>query len=207
MSVKRNIKEIKNGLRQRYRVYREELDPVRKAEMDAAIRRRVLRLPVYRHNRVLLTYVSKSIEVDTIGLIEAALAGKKRVAVPRCIPGTREMQFYFIRSLEDLEPGMFGVLEPNPQKCQVLTDLRRGLCIVPGLAFDTQGYRLGYGKGYYDRFLSKFGGRTAGLCYRACVPWNLPHGYYDQPVDVLVTENYIRRIGQHPADRREVPHA
>lgn len=204
--MKRNIKEIKNGLRQRYRAYREGLAPAQKAEMDAEIRRRVLRLPAYRRNHIILTYVSKCMEVDTLGLIRDALSQKKRVAAPRCVPGTREMEFYFIRSLDDLAPGMFGVLEPDVEKCAMVTDLSQGLCIVPGISFDAQGYRLGYGKGYYDRFLSRFGGQTAGICYRACVPWNLPHGYYDRPVDVLVTEKYIRKIGQRPADRREVSH-
>ena len=65
---------------------------------------------------------------------------------------------------------------------------------MPGLAFDPQGFRLGYGKGYYDRFLSGFQGKTVGICYLGCVQWNLPHGYYDRPVDILITERYVRNI-------------
>lgn len=206
MYVKKNIREIKQDLRRRYRTYREALEPAQKVEMDAAVRRRLFRLPIYRNNRVIFIYVSKPIEVDTIGIIQHALAHGKRVAVPRCTPGTYQMQFYFIRSLADLEPGMFGVLEPSAEHCQPVADLRHGLCVVPGLSFDAQGYRLGYGKGYYDRFLSSFGGQTAGICYRACVPWNLPHGYYDRPVDILITETYIRKTGSRPASRQEERH-
>lgn len=206
MQVKRNIKEIKQKLRRRYRAYREALQPSEKEEMDAAVRRCLFRLSSYRNNRVIFIYVSKPIEVDTIQIIQNALAHGKRVAVPRCIPNTHQMQFYFIRSLEDLKPGMFGVLEPSVERCQPVSDLRHGLCVVPGLSFDTQGYRLGYGKGYYDRFLSSFGGQTVGICYRTCVPWNLPHGHYDRPVDILITETYIRKTGSRPADRQEERH-
>lgn len=206
MQVKRNIREIKQALRKRYRAYRESLQPAEKEKLDAAVRRRLFRLPVYQNCRVLFIYVSKPIEVDTVRIIQSALAHGKYVAVPRCIPNTYQMQFYFIRSLEDLEPGTFGVLEPSVERCCPVSDLRHGLCVVPGLSFDTQGYRLGYGKGYYDRFLSNFGGQTVGICYRACVPWNLPHGYYDRPVDLLVTETYIRKTGSRPAGHQEERH-
>lgn len=206
MQIKGNIKEIKQELRRRYRSYRESLSPDTKAQMDAAIRQRLFHLSAYRHNRVLFIYMSKPIEVDTRGIIAAALQHGKRVALPRCLPDTREMEFYFIRSLEEVSPGTFGVLEPDPARCKLVTDLSRGFCVVPGIAFDAQGYRLGYGKGYYDRFLSRFGGPTAGICYSACTPWNLPHGYYDRPVDLLLTEKYIRKTAQKNSAHGEVPH-
>lgn len=209
MRIKGNIKEVKQGLRQKCRAYRESLSPQQKQQMDAAIRTRLFRLSVYRQSRILFTYVSKPIEVDTIAIIRHALTHGRQVAVPRCIPGTHRMQFYFIHSLDDLTPGTFGVLEPDIERCQPVTDLSQGLCIVPGLSFDSQGYRLGYGKGYYDRFLAAFGGSTIGICYRNCAPWKLPHGYYDCPVDLLITEKYIRNIhraGKHASSRQEVRH-
>ncbi len=206
MRVNQNIKELKQALRRRFRAYREQLEQPQKQQMDAEIHRRLRRLAAYRSNRDLFVYVSKPIEVDTLQIIRYALAHGKRVAVPRCVPGTCQMQFYYIRSLEDLEPGTFGVLEPRVEHCRPVTDLRHGLCVVPGLGFDAQGYRLGYGKGYYDRFLSGFGGQTVGICYRACTPWRLPHGYYDRPVDVLVTETFIRKISGRTESRQEVPH-
>ena len=95
--------------------------------------------------------------------------------------------------LADLAPGAFGVLEPVPERCRLVTDYSRGLCIVPGLCFDAEGYRLGYGKGYYDRFLSAFRGVTVGICYTACTQWRLPHGRYDRQIQLLITEKYIRR--------------
>ena len=157
---------------------------------------KLLSLREYKANSTVFTYVSKAIEVDTFGLMEASLRAGKKVAAPRCVPGTYDMEFFYISSAEDLEKGMFGVLEPSPEKCQKVEDFSKGFCVVPGLCFDVQGFRLGYGKGYYDRFLSRFGGFTVGISYSSCVQWNLPHGFYDRPVDVLVTEKYIRKTAR-----------
>ena len=190
----KNIRELKKNLRAKSRQFRERLDPGKKAEMDAAIRSRLFSLREYARAELLYTYVSKPIEVDTVRLIESVLAGKKRVAVPRCVPETLGMDFYEIPSLSSLEKGLFGVLEPPVSLGEPVSDAERSICIVPGLSFDSQGFRLGYGKGYYDRFLAGYHGITVGLCYSGCVRWNLPHGYYDRPVDILITEKYVRRI-------------
>lgn len=194
----KNIREIKKGLRAKSRQFRERLDPQRKADMNAAIRSRLFSMREFREADVVLTYVSKEIEVDTVEIIRAVLEQGKRVAVPRCIPDTFRMEFFEIESLQELEKGMFGVLEPVPSRSRSLAAEGKCLCIVPGLSFDSQGFRLGYGKGYYDRFLTNFQGATVGICYAGCVRWNLPHGFYDRPVDVLITEKYIRRISGRP---------
>lgn len=191
-----DIRPVKDGLRRKYRRWREQLTPEDKARLDEAITKQVCRLWQYRHSETLLTYVSTPIEVDTHGLIRRALQEGKRVAVPRCVPNTREMEFFCIHGEEDLRPGTFGVLEPDPQRCQKLTDHTAGLCIVPAFSYDWQGFRLGYGKGYYDRFLSGFGGHRIGICYSACVQQALPHGRYDRPVELLVTEKYLRRTAK-----------
>lgn len=196
----KNIKEIKMNLRARYRQFRGRLSEEQKSGMDSNIQSRLLALREYAGADTMFTYVSKPIEVDTIALIKTAFADRKKVAVPRCIPDTYDMEFFYITSLDDLEKGNFGVLEPILSKCRKVTDFSKGFCIVPGLSFDSQGYRLGYGKGYYDRFLAGFGGTTVGICYSGCVQWNLPHGYYDKPVDILITEKYIRRMANQRTD-------
>ena len=193
MSIK-NIKAIKIQLRSQMKKQRANLEPAKKQELDRRIRERLFSLWQDKSCKQLLVYVSKEIEVDTLKLIEAALRDGKRVAVPRCITQDTQMEFYYIRSMQDLEKGTFGVWEPIPAKCEKVEDFRHALCIVPGLSFDAQGYRLGYGKGYYDRFLNGFDGVTAGICYSMCVKWELPHGYFDKPVDLLVTDRYFRKI-------------
>ena len=191
-----NIKEVKIGLRSKYRAYRGRLSTGKKTVFDTSVKHNLIRLQEYKQNSVIFLYVSKREEINTFPIMEQCWKDGKTVAVPRCIPGTRDMDFYIIHGRDDLEKGTFGLLEPIPEKCEKLTDYSEGLCVVPGLSFDAKGYRLGYGMGYYDRFLSAFQGTTAGVCYAECVQWNLPHGYYDRPVDILVTENFIRRIAK-----------
>ena len=106
------------------------------------------------------------------------------------------MEFYYIRGLEELEPGTFGVLEPVPGRSVRMTDFSSGLCLVPALCYDWRGYRLGYGKGYYDRFLAGFGGHMIGVCYSDCIRRKLPHGRFDRPVELLVTDRYLRRTAR-----------
>ena len=195
----RNIKEEKNRLREKARKVRRGYSPEEKKRLDQSVLKRLTGLYQYREATTILTYVSKSLETDTIGLIERAWRDGKRVAVPRCIDGTRQMTFYYITELSQLEKCSFGVLEPRPDICEaVVTPPKNSLCIVPGMAFDCEGYRLGYGKGYYDRFLSDYHGVTAGICYSDCIRWRLPRGRFDRPVDILVTDRFFRKIKTKP---------
>lgn len=193
MPVKRNIKEEKAALRRHYRGLRECLPQEKKRALDDKIFQKLLTLREYERCDTIFCYVSKTIEVDTIPILTHALSAGKTVAVPRCIPGTPYMDFYRIESLEHLASGSFGLLEPDPALCQKITDFSSGLCLLPGFCFDRYGYRIGYGKGYYDRFLAGFSGHTAGICYSSFVIDLLPHGYFDRKVDIMVTEKYIRR--------------
>lgn len=188
-----DIRPIKTELRQKYRSLRQSMPPEIKEQRDEAIAAQVRRLWQYQSNRVLLIYVSTDIEVDTFRIINQALADGKKVAVPRCVPDTRNMEFYYIDSVDELSPGMFGVLEPTVCSEKLYHEKDGGLCIVPAFSYDWHGYRLGYGKGYYDRFLSRFEGNIVGICYSDCVQKSLPHGRYDRPVELLVTEKYLRR--------------
>lgn len=195
MSKPYDIRGYKKNLRIKYKAIRRKMEPEFKTVCDNRIRGQILALPEYKACRGLLCFVSTSIEVDTRKLIQQALFDNKTVAVPYCVEGTKKMRFYCINSIQELEPRTFGVLEPNPDTARRFTDFTDSLCILPGLAFDSFGYRLGYGGGYYDRFLSKIyqeSGITVGVCYSSCIQPGLPHGRYDMPCNVLVTEKYVR---------------
>ena len=192
-----DLREYKGKLRVKIKAWRASLSPEEKAALDDGVRRRLLATYQYRDCRTLMIYVSTPIEVDTRAVIEAALASGRRVAVPRCVPGTREMTFHYIESLSQLRPGTFGVLEP-PEELPEAVDPEAPLMVVPALSLDAFGYRLGYGGGYYDRCLSRFAGQSIGLCYSENTCYRLCHGRYDVPLKAVLTEKYVRRI-----DRRE----
>lgn len=200
-NVRFDIREHKNALRSKHRQIRTDMPEAVKRSRDERILSRLLSLPVYKRCDTLLTYVSTAIEVDTEGLIGQALKDGKRVAVPRCVKGTRDMVFYVIKSLDDLEKGSFSVMEPIPKRCAKLKKFDGALCIIPALAYDRYGYRLGYGKGYYDRFLSSHKGLIkVGIEYCCCMETQLIHGRYDVPADILVTEKYVKNCGREQRD-------
>lgn len=190
MQIK-NIREYKIKLREKFKAVRFGYTAEQKAKLDNDIVARLMRTYQYKNAETILCYVSTPLEVDTRLLIEKALEDGKKVAVPKCRPETTTMEFYLINGFDDLEKGTFGVLEPIETKCEIYEGTN-SICIVPGLCFDLSGYRLGYGKGYYDRFLTNYSQTKIGICYNDCVQQRLFHGRYDIPVDLLITERYLR---------------
>lgn len=196
-----DIRQYKTELRNSIKEERRNMNPEEKQKLDSGITRNVFRLYQYRSCKTVLVYVSTSIEVDTFEIIKGALKDGKRVAVPRCIPDTRLMEFHYIESLEDLSPGAFGVLEPN-ESLPVVEDFTGCLMLLPALSIDYLGYRLGYGKGYYDRYMSRFTGACAGICYSDYIRRHMYHGRFDRPVDVIVTEKWIKDVSSRRRDDR-----
>ncbi len=188
-----NVKEEKRKKRAHYKKLRASCPAGVKARLDEALQQQVLSLEEYKNCQTLFIFVSSPIECDTSKIISDAFSQGKRVAVPRCADKSGKMDFYYIRSVSDLSPGTFSLLEPNPETCEKVTDFSSGLCIVPGLCFDLEGYRVGFGKGYYDRFLDDFKGVTAGICYSKYTEKQLPRGTHDRHTDILVTERFINR--------------
>lgn len=190
-----DIRPLKMRLRNESKQYRLSLSAEDKERNDRKIANKLLNLWTFRDAETLLTYVSTEIEVDTLYLIERAWELGKKVAVPRCIAGTRNMVFHYITSFDDLESGTFGVREPVADRCPTVSDFENCLCVVPALVFDKKCFRLGYGKGYYDRFLAAFKGTAVGVCYEACRKDSVPHGKFDKGLDLFITENRIYTAG------------
>ena len=186
-----DIRGYKQDLRARSKERRRNMKSDEKQLLDKAVADNVRRLKEYRPAKTILIYMSTPIEVDTIGIIKNAWADGKRVAVPRCIPDTRDMEFHYIDNLECLSVGTFSVLEPDPS-LPIVTDFSGCLMIVPGMHFDMKGYRIGYGKGYYDRYMVRFTGISAGICYSGELKPFLYHGRYDRHVDIVVTDKRIK---------------
>lgn len=190
----KNITAQKNQLREIYRQVRSNINEQDRALCNKKIAENLFSLDLYKKSDIIYSYVSAKGEVDTLKIISTAIKDGKKVAVPKCVKNTCLIEFYFIKSLKDLEKGAFNILEPNPNRCEKAMDFSQGICIVPALAFDKTGFRLGYGKGYYDRFLSGFSGTSIGICYNKCILDVCPHDYYDQQVNILITEGFVNII-------------
>lgn len=181
----------KKQLRDHFRQIRVETDHDKEQIIwDKAISERVIGHEAYLNSEQLLIYVSGEIEVCTTQIIEDAFLKGKTVLVPKCVNGTNIMEFYRITSFDDLDVGSYGILEPV-DKCEKYDKFDNALCIVPGLSFDMKGYRLGFGKGFYDRFLAEHNMSTIGLCYENCLTKSLPADGYDISVDCIVTEKRV----------------
>lgn len=191
MLLNDDVQLQKSALRAEYKRIRAGMSAEEKQRLDDGVFHRIVNLRQYIECETLFIYVSSPIEVDTRQIIENAFERSKRVAVPRCIPGECEMEFYYITSFADLESGSYGIFEPIKSRCKLVEDYESGLCVVPALAFDENGYRLGFGKGYYDRFLSHFGGNSVGLCYESCICTELPKNCFDRHTDIVISEKRV----------------
>lgn len=167
-------------------------DGERKAALDREIQSRLILSPAFRRADTVLTYVAREDEIATSMIIFAALANHKTVAVPRC-EDDGVMRFYRIAQPRDLMEGSYGIREPKPG-CEPVDPGANALCVCPCLCCDMNGYRLGFGKGYYDRFLSTFDGASAALCYADALLPELAHEAHDIPVGMIVTDQFIRRL-------------
>ena len=186
-----DIRGYKQDLRARSKERRRNMAREEKLQLDKQIAENVCRLKEYRPAKTILIYMSTPIEVDTVEIIKKAWADGKKVAVPRSIPDTRDMEFHYIENFDELSEGSFSVMEPDPS-LPTVTDFSGCLMIVPGMHFDMKGYRIGYGKGYYDRYMVRFTGISAGLCYSSELRPFLYHGKYDRHVDIVVTDKRIK---------------
>lgn len=183
------INKAKAEQRSYYKKLRSELDTEYKNNADFLICKNLTECDFYKSCESLLVYASMGFEVDTKQLIEKAL-DEKNVYCPRCEDKNGSMKFYRIYSIDDLKAGAYGLLEPNGSTEEYVNNKdSKTLCILPGLCMDKNGYRLGFGKGYYDRFLSDFNGYKAGICYSRFVIENVVHDKYDISAYVIVTEN------------------
>lgn len=180
---------VKKEFRKELIAKRKELTNKEKA--DVMIRDDLVCSDMYLMADKVLFYAALDDEINIDECIEDALFLGKTVALPVCINSEGLMDFYIINSMSDLKAGSFGVREPDINKCAKLENYDNSICIVPGLSFNKKGERIGYGKGYYDRFLSKYSNKSIGLCYNQLMSDEIPTDEYDMTVDYVITENGI----------------
>ncbi|MCD8096258.1 MAG: 5-formyltetrahydrofolate cyclo-ligase [Ruminococcus sp.] len=153
----------------------------------------LFRCDEYKSAKVVLCYISTEMEVDTSLIFERACSDKKSFYAPRCEKNSNAMDFYLVRDRDDLERASFNLLEPK-ESCPKLSGFDGSICIVPALSFDLSGGRIGFGKGFYDRFLASYDGISCGLCFDEFLINILPKEQTDVPVDMIVTQTKILSI-------------
>ena len=166
-------------------------------ERSRAIVARILSLPEYRDAQLVSAFVGVGSEVETIPLIESALAAGKRVAVP-WVDG-RELRLFTLSSVGELAPAPFGLLEPPPDlradESRLVLPSEVDLFIVPGVAFDRRGGRLGHGRGYYDGLLglARGGASFVAAAFECQMVEAVPMTKRDVFVDAVATERMLHR--------------
>lgn len=139
--------------------------------------------------------VSRFPEVDTYQIIRKAWEQNKTVTVPKCTREERQLTFRILRQFQELESVYFGLYEPIEDRTEAVSSNSIDLLIVPGLAYSYQGYRIGFGGGYYDRFLTSYDGKTISLAFSLQMVNQLPVEPHDLPVSKIITNQEVITIG------------
>ena len=177
----------KKELRRRFLAARLALSEEERRSWDRALCEQIAAHPFFVSCELLLLFSPTKGEPDLLPLLEIAQNHGKSVAFPLCHEEDHTLTFHLVSSKDELSVGSYGILAPSPR--MPIADLTADtLCLLPALSFDRRGYRLGYGGGYYDRFLSHFPGKTVGPIYSCLVSEALPTGEHDKAVHQIITE-------------------
>lgn len=182
----------KQELRTRYLSYRNELSTSRRKEKSAKIWEFMKKEAVYQKAQAILVYMDYRSEVMTTGLVEELLRlGEKRIFAPK-VEGMN-IWFYEVKTMEDFADGYQGIREPesNKEKCFTLqmSEGLESLILVPGAVFDRQRGRIGYGKGFYDRYLARFPAlHSIAFAFECQIAKKVPEEPHDRKMDMIITE-------------------
>ncbi len=185
---------MKQEIRRKVLESRQQIPPSRRREYSLHIYERLIQLDVFRNCSNVMAYMDFKNEVETMPVIKHCLSEGKKVVVPVCIKETRQLLLSELKDPErELTPGTFGVPEPAAGYIRPFPREDLDLILVPAVAFDKLGSRIGYGAGYYDRF---FDGLTRsipsiGLAFEMQIIDRVPAGPNDRPVDYVITEKRL----------------
>lgn len=184
--------ELKRRLRREMGERAAKLDMAYCCEADRAIFRYITELPEYQQAKCIFCFVGTESEVDTVPIIKDVLKKDKILGVPRCV-GKGVMDVCRIDSLDSLKPGRYGILEPG-KDADLLRPEEIDVAVIPCLSCSPDGLRLGYGGGYYDRYLPQTKAFKTVICRERMMRENIPADLHDVVMDVVVCEMGVRRI-------------
>lgn len=168
--------------------------------LSIEITARLLNFPAFTDAHTISTYLNAGSEVRTMQIVNWALVNGKRVIVPIMNRANKRLTFSELKAPErELEKRAFGILEPKPEFCKPVPLEEADVNLIPGVAWDQQGYRIGYGTGYYDRSINSLQKQMMkiGLAYEFQFVSSIPTTRYDRRVDSIVTERRIIKTSRH----------
>lgn len=187
-----DTKQEKQKWRQWIKEKEKEISIAEKKSSDLAICKRIIALEAYHNANTVFCFVGTSTEINTVPILEQVWKDGKRLAVPRCAQ-KGIMYAYEILSMDDLEEGQYGILEPKT-KCHFVQSNEIDFAVIPCVSCDKEGYRLGHGGGYYDRYLAHITFETAVVCREKLLLNHTPIDEFDCRMDWVITENESIRI-------------
>jgi 5-formyltetrahydrofolate cyclo-ligase len=193
------VAQNKKELRGYFRGLLAGLAPFERKLADKLICKSLLSLEEFKNAHSIMTYLSFADEVDTLNFARRVLECGKRLIVPKVQTQKKNLLPCEVKNLEEgLLPGLYGILEPDESHTHPVEAGEIDFHVIPALALDRSGFRLGRGGGYYDRFLSKIEGHffTVGICYNCQLVEELPRETWDIPVNCIVTENGIIHLNE-----------
>ncbi len=177
----------KKELRKELLNKRHNISKEKKVIFDKAISQKIIDSDYFKMANQVLVFSSTDDEFNTQYIVEHCRLEYKRVFYPVCLDSNGTMEFLKVECVGDLEYGMYDILEPK-KTCKKYRPTETDIIIVPALAVDKNGYRIGYGKGYYDRFLKDFKGISVCPCYDEMVTDTLPTDKYDVKINIIATQ-------------------
>jgi 5-formyltetrahydrofolate cyclo-ligase len=190
------LESEKRKVRFEFLSLRNRIEPVLYVGYSADIFTGIQKLSAYKNAKTVLFYLSYGSEVVTDFMVKSAIADGKIVVVPAIkTVGDVKMQVVKISKLEDANQSVYGIRQPEINPDDIVAKDAVDLAFIPAIAFDVYGYRIGYGKGYYDRWLKHIPmHKTVGLAYDCQITEKLPIGEHDLPVGVIITEKRIIQV-------------
>jgi len=179
---------MKKTIRAEMRERRKALSPASYAEKSRAIRLKLENLPEFMEADKILVYLSTKQEVDTHELVQDCLDNEQVVYAPKIVGD--KLVICPVKNWDELKKGTFGILEP----CEIIDPEHPNemdFILVPGVAFDRKGHRLGYGKGFYDKMLKGVEGHIVGLAFQEQMVKEIPKEAHDIPMDIIITDQSI----------------
>lgn len=186
----------KRKVRYEFLNLRNRIDPISASAYSNMIFSKIMQLPVYLKAKTVMFYLSYGSEVVTDAMIASAIEEEKTVVVPAIEnPGDGDMCAVKLSRLEDAYQSVYGIRQPEIHQEDTVEKDAIDLIFVPGIAFDYEGFRIGYGKGYFDRWLKGIlPEKTIGVAYDFQITEKMPAGKYDLPVGMIITEKRIIQI-------------